>query len=753
MADSGKQRATAEKNKAKLTSNIDLQSPLGLSHTDTPTSTSSLTCSPTDLTPLVASVDSIGLQPRTSHTCTRTPVAMYLDATLPWDETYTESPPADLHSKLQEQTPEYSRTAAIANFHGAFQSGRMLQQVLGFQPPEPYARPPPVPLNLEQRFGAGLQEYGLDLIMPSGNPVEMIRQATNIQKKVTAGIALGTKVLDDIKEEMESPTKAAHGHAGSESSSGLTENPSVWNPNRKAKRVPGQRFRDNEQNIRAHFAQNQHRTAPIDVRPLTAQHSEDNSGTEYNEEDFYDRYAAFGSTTTLVDSEPNTGQVDSIASAECTTQGTIGAGYKAPLRSSSLVNVTHHMPGQDAQQLGKTYVDKYCRPRALNDVKDRGSSAPTVLFPPQQVDKEQSWDVSQDHRVASAPDSFATGNHALDDAGILAHSVTSKHGRHGVPVSRSTTPIPSLPFSKKRSATSQGAPTAKVRLGESTTGLPILDASQELLWRTKFPGNTYALLTIILTWTLSMQRMHKELRDPYCFSLNPAFPYPIIPPIHQKLVSVAFYDNSMTPHKEIRFIGPSDVAEMSYNEVDIFSTSSPTQSERASRLCAMKRALGLKSTSASSNADGTGRWSYIILKAHGLDPPTTTAPHVMVAWPKSAVTNSSDCLHTVYADAAPVARPPPVKVLKRFSSLQNLASAMRLDKTLRAASSSAYLPAAEEEEITEGALMLMRRVVKMEMAGKIPLIEGYRVDVKSWAGWLEAVGKGKGKVIMWMERE
>jgi hypothetical protein len=41
----------------------------------------------------------------------------------------------------------------------------------------------------------------------------------------------------------------------------------------------------------------------------------------------------------------------------------------------------------------------------------------------------------------------------------------------------------------------------------------------------------------------------------------------------------------------------------------------------------------------------------------------------------------------------------------------------------------------------------------MEKAGRIPLLEGHMVDVKSWEGFLEAVGKGKGKVIMWMERE
>lgn len=702
------------------------------------------------------------------------------DAPLSADEIYSEGPPADVHSRLQAQTPEYSRTTALDNFHSAFQSGKKLQQVLGFQPPEPFARPPPVPPDLEQRFVAGLREYGLDLVMPGGNPVEIIRQASNMQKKVTAGVALANQILDDIKEEMESPTKATHSNDRPGSSSGMTINHSVWTSKCEAGRALAHRFRHKKRDIRAHYIQDvdqcQQRTAMTNARPSTARHSEDNSGTEYDEDDLYDPHAAFGSTTTLVDSEPSHHGQSAVVDADVndvpsnpytrrmashdlenhgTAQGSMGAGYKPPLRSSSLANVTHHTDGQDAGQLVKNYINKHFRTQSqtMNHAKPRGISAPAVLFPPQQVGREQAWDDTQCQRVASAPDSPTVERHVPGGAGDPRPLTAPIHGGHGVPASQSLTPIPSLPFSKKRDATSQGTPTARIRPDESTTGLPILDATQEVLWKTKFPGNTYALLTVILTWTLSMQRLHKKLRDPYLFSRNPAFPYPVKPPIHQKLVSVAFYDNSTIPHKEIRFIGPSDVVEKSYNEVDIFSASTPAQSDQDSRLCAMKRAMGLKSTSTASHTDGTGRWCYIILKGRCPNSPTTSGPHVMIAWPKSAMTNSSDCLHTVYPDVAPAARPPLIKALKRFSSLQNLASAMRLDKGLRAASSSAHLPAVEETEIKGGALMLKRRVVKMEKAGRIPLIEGYRIDLKSWEGWLQAVGRGKGKVIMWMERE
>jgi hypothetical protein len=39
-------------------------------------------------------------------------------------------------------------------------------------------------------------------------------------------------------------------------------------------------------------------------------------------------------------------------------------------------------------------------------------------------------------------------------------------------------------------------------------------------------------------------------------------------------------------------------------------------------------------------------------------------------------------------------------------------------------------------------------VLKLEKAGNIPLIEGYKVDVAAFGGWMDACGKGRGKVIM-----
>lgn len=777
MANHDQHFATTNKNNTRLTSNADLKSPLQLTHLDTPTFASSLTCSPADLTPPVSSFRSLRLDTLKSHThTTATMAAIDSDTTLPLDEPSTiEGPPTYIHAKLRAPTPEYSRTTALSNFHGAFQSAKMLQQVLGLQTPEPFVRPPPVPPDLEQRFVAGLREYGVDLAMSDSSAVKMGEQAINVQDSGTTSVALGSKVLDDIKEEMESPVRATHSKVQSQLRPSSTVDSKSRDPEQEvggaSEQVSGDKAQVTGLHVEEHVDQNQQRAAVNDTQASIAQHSEAHSGAENDDEAFSDPHATFGSTTTLVDSELSrtsqartivadsiseplpTDSKQKIISASTKLKAAIGEGHIPQPRYSSLANLAHQTGRQDAGEVVKGYINKYFRCRTLSDAKQRGSSAPPVLFPPQRVGKEQSWDVAQGQRATSAPDSFPSTNgiQSLEGAKGSTPSRETSFSRHGGPVPHSMTAIPSLPTSKKRPASSQGLPTAKVRLDESTTALPILDATQELLWKTKFPGNTYALLTIILTWTFTMQRLHKHIHDPYLFSINPAFPYAIAPPVHQKLVSIAFYDNSTLPHREIRFIGPSDVDEMSYNEVDIFSASEPSGNDEASKVCAMRRAMGLRSTSASAKENGTGRWCYIILKGRSSEPESMPAPHVMIAWPRSSVTSTSDCLHTVYPDTTLTVRPPLVKAPKRFSSLQNLAAAMRLDKNLRTASSGS-LPGVVASECREGALMLKRRVVKMEKAGRVPLVEGYRVDVKRWEGWLEAVGRGRGKLIMWMER-
>jgi hypothetical protein len=160
---------------------------------------------------------------------------------------------------------------------------------------------------------------------------------------------------------------------------------------------------------------------------------------------------------------------------------------------------------------------------------------------------------------------------------------------------------------------------------------------------------------------------------------------------------------------------------------------------------------------------GEGRWAYILIKAHAT-PQEEVAPNVMLAWHISAITDTSTCLHTVFPDKdepilshPPALTTPPKQSPKRFASLQNLMipthGQKHLHREIRSASSSLELPQMDVSSILpqQGAQTLKRTVVKLDKAGNIPLIEGYRVDVKEFWGWLDAVGRGEGKIIVWRE--
>jgi hypothetical protein len=279
-----------------------------------------------------------------------------------------------------------------------------------------------------------------------------------------------------------------------------------------------------------------------------------------------------------------------------------------------------------------------------------------------------------------------------------------------------------------------------------------------------------------------MQSFYRRLPDPKTFPIHAAFPRRITPPAYNRLISVGFYDTSFIPHKEIRFLGPGDMAEIGYAEVDVFRskeevfTFNVQAQEHPSKAQAMKRRLGIGSKHGERKrtlgvyrdqihlADsGEGRWAYVLIKEHAISE-EETAPHVMLAWHLSAVTDTSTCLHTVFPDnhepilSKPPATPaPPEQPLRRLASLQNLISPSRgqkhLHREIRSVSSSAGSTEVEESSILpqEGAQTLKRTVVKLEKAGSIPLIEGYRVNLKEFRGWLDAVSKGEGKVIVWRE--
>ncbi|KAH7383323.1 hypothetical protein BKA66DRAFT_417838 [Pyrenochaeta sp. MPI-SDFR-AT-0127] len=307
-----------------------------------------------------------------------------------------------------------------------------------------------------------------------------------------------------------------------------------------------------------------------------------------------------------------------------------------------------------------------------------------------------------------------------------------------------------IPTSRKRasSLSSQelfGPPVTRAR-SEDSIGLPILPAESEMLWKFKFPGNTHALLTILINWSCTMGSMYNRYPDPKGFPHNAAFPWPIRPPVYQQLISVGFYDTSVTPHKEIRFLGPGDATEIAYAEVDTFRSQEDIEAFQEQQ---------------NQDLTGEGRWAYILIKGNQTAK-DETPPHLIIAFHHSAVTDESTCLHTILPDDhvthSTSSQTPPSLPLKRFNSLQNLINAsrnpLRLHQALRSASSS-ELPRADVASIDlqDGAQTLQRTVLKMEKAGGIPLIEGYRVDIGAFRSWLDAVGRGSGKLMMWKEKE
>jgi hypothetical protein len=674
----------------------------------------------------------------------------------------------------------------------------MLQQVMGLQVPEPFVRPPEMPQDFAQRFMAGRVEYGLDRIIPGRGSQQAAEEITEPTRTRPAGLNLGKTVLGLIKEEQESPVKVVHAEVmATDVDARLRISLPVWRSDLQTVTGEDKAIADTGNTILQ-------TSAPLADRPASLHYSAGTSDIDYG-------HGGCGSTTIFADSLSSrprssmaassfmpplptatayrTAQTDLLAQTfmEYTDYSGSDSGFVLPQRSTSLYGLgrdPHNIPSVDGCQLAQTY-DQQSESRESGGNVLRSVTAPTVLFPSPRVEQDQAWNFIQSGSGSIAaydfsPCDFAPIGSAKSSTTLPMTFPNKPQPAGAVPHIHVQAPSPKkMLISKKRGAPSQdqlGLLPARLRALDDTMGLPVLDANKELTWKSRFPGNTYALLTILLRWSLTSQRLYQQLANSYLFSINTAFPYPVSVPLHNKLVSVAFYDTSVTPHKEIRFIGPGDVAEMSYNEVDVFEYPQaievdPLTAKEECRLNTMKRVLGIKAPNKDVRhmpmhqraGTGEGRWAYILLQGHhtSLDP-NEIAPHVVVAWHISAVTDTSECLHTVFPDGyerPSPSVPAPKPGLKRYASLQNLTAALsqpsRLHHALRSASSSSELPNVEVESLQaqEGAITLKREVVKMEKPGRIPLIEGYRVDVGKCKGWLGAVGKGAGKVVIWREKE
>jgi hypothetical protein len=349
-------------------------------------------------------------------------------------------------------------------------------------------------------------------------------------------------------------------------------------------------------------------------------------------------------------------------------------------------------------------------------------------------------------------------------------------------------------------SSAQGQPMKKARCTPIIlTGLPALSSNEPWGWLSKFPGNTAGLSHILLTWHATMQSFFAQVKDARLLSYHPMFPYPPTKPKNVPLVSAGFWDTGGDTHRELWYVGPGDVEVLSYNEVDTFGARMEMNSDQCKMHSRFRRLLKREEIAGKEIRDqaltGDGRWSFIVMRGHadefhtheGSEPSEQEehAPYVLIAFPTSAVTKSTQCLHMLYPDdyqptaataepVADIAQPNrPVTItsklpVARVASVPVLSASIytRPPKARRPLSSIDLNAPSQRPSRLQGlkeashALMnkgnnqaLRRTILWFEKAGQSPLIEGYRTDLSLWQPFLEAVARGQAKVMLWCETE
>lgn len=693
-------------------------------------------------------------------------------------------PPEDLHGERQdEQPPLRSKKATISAIVGTFRASKTLQQPLGSRVSKPFAPPPVIPNNLTARFEAALHVH--------------TKQTTGVvASRRTENFHQGKTNLADILEERESPVRAQLVKPSPVDTRGESkiQNPE-WPPDKRAIAVPWRyTFLDSDSD------------AANDI-------AEGHTDSELDDEDC-DNWK-YGSRTTVATSDCS--RPGSAMSSEEVVAATL-----CDLRASATLPPTNYDENYDAGVSTRCPTSESVPP-GLCSSPARPSSTAGEQTAYRKLSSRIQNSFPSLRQTESLPVLVPSpgGLLSLPRVSQQPHNIRNSTQRHigstydrqngleesepddnkqelSSPMPQITIQAPSparAPTSRKRAPSpsirdKSGHPLSQRVHRDLTAGLPVLPAREEAVWKAAIPGNTPALLTTLLTWSYTMWTFYNQLPNPKLFSIHLAFPYAVSPPKRQLLLSVSFYDTSVEPNREVRFLGPGDAAEISYNEVDVFNnpdiiqTKSHSPSRAPSAVDAIKQSLGLRPTTTPNHTrhppmshlarTGEGKWCYILIKAHSPpaeeDEAVRTPPHVLLAWHCTAVTAVSDCLHTVFPDntPSPFSSTAPAQQhtgnLRRFSSLQSLnsipcrSSRSGFQQSLRAASSSSDLPvvgAGGEMDILQEvtAATLHRCVVKMGRAGGVPLVEGWRVDIRAFAGWMEACGRGEGKVIMWRERE
>jgi hypothetical protein len=345
-------------------------------------------------------------------------------------------------------------------------------------------------------------------------------------------------------------------------------------------------------------------------------------------------------------------------------------------------------------------------------------------------------------------------------------------------------------------------PVQKKLRGESAnTGLPPHPLFVGKYATTPFPGNTEGLSYNLLTWHSTMRNLYAKINDPCLMALHPMFPYRPTKPVHVPLVSASFWNTGMEPHKELWFIGPGDVETLSYNEVDTFSERREIPADKKKRTNRFKQIMSNAEARRMKMRDpaqsGDGRWCFIVIRGHrgqgnqdhkGVGRFTSktkfqdeeveeVAPYIVIAFPKSAVTQSTECLHMLYPDSGEPAKEseaPPAPEPQMQPRIGRSISTPILNKAFRKPSISNFpfqfrrsnanltddaqaqqtfppLPFQQATEKKGVPWTLRRTILWFEKGGNLPLVEGYRTDATLWKPFLDAVSKGEGKIMLFCE--
>lgn len=506
----------------------------------------------------------------------------------------------------------------------------------------------------------------------------------------------------------------------------------------------------------------------------------------------YDHNLTLGPASTLTGNGIWTPESSSTIQQPYSDPSIHSASYVYPQRPANLRHPTQQHPTGVETSDHNSYYQTSNEEKENHENTQQTNAATTVLFPSPPLGRNQAWPSfhQQQQHISFAPQNLPQGGHRRALSNKLASQFPKpiplqEQLRYELP--KSNLRPASLNLSRKRPAVCQDEPESScTRARPSDTGLPLTLAIGEPI-----SGNYPCLLNILLTWSITMNQLQGYLPNPYLMSINPAFPLTFTPPAHENLLAVGFYDTSITPAKELRYIGPGETGQISWNEVDVFTYADNNAGEEKLGLSRLNQSSGLSvplpnlaplpsyKHKVYGEGAGEGRWAYILLKGHAPMPSGPTArlqakppPHIIIGWPANAITERQSCDWTVYPDqelkfppmGPPLAPGPKTrsKTLAPINVLSHL-DPMLCKKGIRAASTASH-PCAnlspsdgttgvDDTRSKNGGLTLIKEVIKMEKGGHIPLIEGYRVDAGAWKEWMAAVGKGSGQIVLWKEKE